>query len=135
MLGSKRANSEDGKLELLTHKNSILVLVDHQPSMFKSIRSGDKTIIKSEASAQRKLRVSWGFLLFCHQLIPNSWEISFRRSPDCFRARRYLHERCQALMLLKTKEHGTQLRNQVKRNWSFQDCGPAYALRIPFYML
>jgi hypothetical protein len=30
------ANSKDGKLELLTDKNSVLVLVDYQLSMFKS---------------------------------------------------------------------------------------------------
>jgi len=41
------ANLNDGKLELLTDKNSFLLLVDYQPSMFKSIGSGDKTIIMS----------------------------------------------------------------------------------------
>ena len=40
-------NLLDGKLELLTDKNSILVLVDYQPSMFKSVGSGDKTIIRN----------------------------------------------------------------------------------------
>ena len=35
------ANSEDGKLEELTHKNSILILVDYQLSIFKSIGEGD----------------------------------------------------------------------------------------------
>lgn len=38
-------NSNDGKLELLTDKNSFLVLVDYQPSMFRSIGSGDKSLI------------------------------------------------------------------------------------------
>jgi nicotinamidase-related amidase len=38
---------KDGKLELLTDKNSFLFLVDYQPSMFKSIGSGDKTAIMS----------------------------------------------------------------------------------------
>ena len=44
----------NGKLELLTDKNSVLVLVDFQPSMFKSIGSGDKTIIKSAAVGAAK---------------------------------------------------------------------------------
>ena len=39
--------SRNGKLEFLSDKNSALVLVDYQPSMFRSISSGDKTIIKS----------------------------------------------------------------------------------------
>jgi nicotinamidase-related amidase len=47
-------NSKDGKLELLTDKNSVLVLVDYQPAMFKSVASGDKTIIKSAAVGAAK---------------------------------------------------------------------------------
>ncbi len=42
-------NLNDGKLELLTDLNSILVLVDFQPAMLKSVSSGDKTIIKNSA--------------------------------------------------------------------------------------
>ena len=45
---------KDGKLELLTDKNSVLVLVDYQPSMFKSVSSEDKTIIKSAAICAAK---------------------------------------------------------------------------------
>lgn len=39
----------NGKLDLLTDKNSVLVLVDFQPAMIKSVASGDKTIIKKAA--------------------------------------------------------------------------------------
>jgi nicotinamidase-related amidase len=42
-------NPADGKLELLTAKNSALALIDYQPSMFKGVASGDKTIIKNAA--------------------------------------------------------------------------------------
>jgi nicotinamidase-related amidase len=50
--------SKNGKLEFLTDKNSVLVLVDYQPSMFKSVSSGDKTIIKGAAiSAARAARI------------------------------------------------------------------------------
>jgi nicotinamidase-related amidase len=48
------ADSKDGKLELLTDKNSVLVLVDYQPAMFKSVASGDKTIIKNAAVGAAK---------------------------------------------------------------------------------
>jgi len=48
------AVSREGQLELLTDKNSVLVLVDYQPSMFKSVASGDKTIIKSAAIGAAK---------------------------------------------------------------------------------
>ena len=42
-------NLNEGKLELLTDLNSVLVLVDYQPAMIKSVSSGDKTIIKNAA--------------------------------------------------------------------------------------
>jgi nicotinamidase-related amidase len=47
-------NSKNGKLDLLTDKNSVLVLVDYQPSMLKSVSSGDKTIIKKAAICAAK---------------------------------------------------------------------------------
>ena len=40
---------DNGSLELLTDKNSVLVLVDYQPTMFKSVASGDKVRIKNAA--------------------------------------------------------------------------------------
>jgi nicotinamidase-related amidase len=50
----KMANLKDGKFELLTDKNSVLVLVDYQPAMIKSIASGNKTIIKNAAIGAAK---------------------------------------------------------------------------------
>jgi nicotinamidase-related amidase len=47
-------SSKDGKLELLTAENSVVLLVDYQPSMLKSITSGDKTIIKNAAFCAAK---------------------------------------------------------------------------------
>jgi nicotinamidase-related amidase len=42
------------KLDLLTDRNSSLVLVDYQPSMFRSIGSGDKEAIKAAAIGTAK---------------------------------------------------------------------------------
>jgi len=47
-------DSRGGKLELLTDKNSCLVLVDYQASMFKGVASGDKSIIKQAAIGAAK---------------------------------------------------------------------------------
>ncbi len=47
------AGPEKGQLELLSDRNSVLALVDYQPSMFKGVASGDKTIIKSEVNQWR----------------------------------------------------------------------------------
>ena len=46
--------SSSGKLEFLTVQNSVLVLVDFQPSMFRSIASGDKVVIKNAAVGAAK---------------------------------------------------------------------------------
>jgi nicotinamidase-related amidase len=47
-------NSTDGRLELLTDKNSVLALVDYQSAMFKGVASGDKTIMKNAAIGAAK---------------------------------------------------------------------------------
>jgi len=47
-------NQKDGKLELLSDKNSALVLVDYQPTMFAGVASGDKTIIRNAAYCAAK---------------------------------------------------------------------------------
>jgi nicotinamidase-related amidase len=47
-------NAMDSRLELLTAKNSALVLVDYQPTMIRSVASGDKTIIKNAAVGAAK---------------------------------------------------------------------------------
>jgi nicotinamidase-related amidase len=48
------ANPKDGKLELLSDKNSTLVLVDYQRAMFGGVASGDKTIIRNAAYCAAK---------------------------------------------------------------------------------
>ena len=45
---------DDGKFELLTDVNSVLVLVDYQPTMIKSISSGDKRLITIAAFCAAK---------------------------------------------------------------------------------
>ncbi len=45
---------QDSKLDLLTDRNSALVLVDYQSAMFKGVASGDKTIIKNSALCAAK---------------------------------------------------------------------------------
>jgi len=45
---------ENSKLDLLTPDNSVLLLVDYQPAMFKGVGSGDRTLIKNCAVATAK---------------------------------------------------------------------------------
>ena len=47
-------NAPKGCLNLLTDKNSMLVLVDYQSTMFKGVASGDKTIIRNAAYCAAK---------------------------------------------------------------------------------
>lgn len=42
------------KLEFISDKNSLLLLVDFQPNMFKGVESGDRTAIKNAAVASAK---------------------------------------------------------------------------------
>lgn len=46
--------ANDGILELLSARNSALVLVDFQPAMFAGVASGDKTIIRNAAFCAAK---------------------------------------------------------------------------------
>jgi nicotinamidase-related amidase len=48
------ANPKETKPELLTDKNSALVLVDYQPAMFAGVASGDKTIIRNASTCAAK---------------------------------------------------------------------------------
>lgn len=64
--------SKDGKLEFLTDKNSVLVLVDYQLSMFKSVSSGDKTIIKSAAIGAAKAARIFGVPVVLSSINPKA---------------------------------------------------------------
>jgi nicotinamidase-related amidase len=44
----------DPKLEMLTAQNSVLLLVDYQPTMFKGVASGDRNAISNSAVAAAK---------------------------------------------------------------------------------
>ena len=52
-------DSMEGRLDLLTDKNSCLVLIDYQASMFKGVASGDKSAIKLAAVGAAKAASIW----------------------------------------------------------------------------
>ena len=89
-------HSSSGKLEFLTTQNSVLVLVDFQPSMFRSIASGDKMVIKNAAVGAAKAakilgvpavlssinpKLNGDFLKDIAQLFPNQ-EVFARKVPS-----------------------------------------------------
>ena len=86
------ANLIDGKFELLTDKNSVLVLVDYQPSMFKSVSSGDKTIIKNAATGAAKAASILGVPVVLSSINPKSLGELFRKSPRYFQIKKCLHK-------------------------------------------
>jgi len=47
-------DSKDGQFEFLSDKNSLLALVDYQPSMFRGVASGDKVMIREAAIGAAK---------------------------------------------------------------------------------
>jgi nicotinamidase-related amidase len=70
--GSKMPTVKDGKLELLTDKNSALVLVDYQPTMFAGVASGDKTIIRNAAYCAAKAAAILGIPVVLSTINPQS---------------------------------------------------------------
>jgi nicotinamidase-related amidase len=48
------AKTTGGKLDFLTDKNSVLALIDYQPSMFRGVGSGDKATIRMAAYGAAK---------------------------------------------------------------------------------
>jgi nicotinamidase-related amidase len=66
------ANSKSGNFELLTDKNSALVLVDYQSSMFKGVGSGDKAIIKHAAIFAAKAASILGIPVVLSAINPKS---------------------------------------------------------------
>lgn len=66
------AGSIDGKLELLTDKNSMLALVDYQPAMFRGVASCDKTIIKNAAFYAAKAASILGIPIVLSTINPKS---------------------------------------------------------------
>lgn len=64
------AQTYGGKLELLTPQNSVLVLVDFQPSMFRGVASGDKTIIKNAAVGAARAAKILGVPVVLSQINP-----------------------------------------------------------------
>jgi nicotinamidase-related amidase len=65
-------SDKNGKLELLTDKNSVLVLVDYQPSMFKGISSSDKVTIKAAAIGAVKAASILGIPVVLTSINPKS---------------------------------------------------------------
>jgi nicotinamidase-related amidase len=60
----------NGKLDLLTDKNSTLALVDYQAAMFKGVASGDKTIIKNAAIGAAKAAAILGIPVVLSSINP-----------------------------------------------------------------
>lgn len=65
-------NKENGKLELLSDKNSVLVLVDYQPSMLRSVGSCDKAIIKAAVVGAAKAASILGIPVVLSSINPKS---------------------------------------------------------------
>jgi nicotinamidase-related amidase len=61
-----------GKLEFLTDKNSVLALIDFQPSMFRGVGSGDKALIKTAAVCVAKAAKILGVPVVLSTINPKS---------------------------------------------------------------
>jgi nicotinamidase-related amidase len=92
--------------------SSVLALVDYQPTMIKSIASGDKTIIKKATVIAAKPRVFWMYWFFLSSINPKSNGDVFPEIRELFPEQ----EKFQVLMLLKIKELIMLLKKQIRTN-------------------
>ena len=65
-------NLPNSKLNLLTDKNSMLALIDYQPSMFRGVASGDKALIKMAAIGAAKAASILGIPVVLSTINPKS---------------------------------------------------------------
>ncbi len=106
-------NLNEGKLELLSDLNSVLVLVDYQPTMIKSVSSGDKTIIKNAAIFAAKAASILDVPVVLSSINPHSKGMCFQRLLKFFRIKKCLQGKFQVLMHLKMIELLMRLKKQI----------------------
>jgi nicotinamidase-related amidase len=63
---------KDGKLELLTDKNSCLLLVDYQATMIRGVASGDKAVIRQAAFGAAKAAAILGIPVVLSTINPKA---------------------------------------------------------------
>jgi nicotinamidase-related amidase len=131
----KMDNSKDGKLELLTDKNSILVLVDYQPSMFRSVSSGDKTVIKSAAIGAAKAARILGVPVVLSSINPKTMGAFIPEIASMFPNQEVFARKVPSFDTFEDEETWNAFKKTDRKNWSFQGFGPACALRTPPFML
>lgn len=73
------ANKKKGNLELLNDNNSVLVLIDYQPTMFAGVAFGDKTIIRNAAYSATKAAQILNIPVDYRQLIHKAMAIFLMR--------------------------------------------------------
>jgi nicotinamidase-related amidase len=127
--------SKDGKLEFLTDKNSVLVLVDYQPSMFKSVSSGDKTIIKNAAICAAKAARICGVPVVLSSISPKSMGEFLPEIATLFPNQEVFARKIPSFDAFEDEKTWSAFKKTGRKNWSFQDFGPACALRTPLSML
>jgi hypothetical protein len=103
----KMANLKDGKLDLLTAENSVLILVDYQPTMIKSVASGDKTRIKSAVICAAKAASILKVPVVLSSINPQYNGDVFQKLLHYFKIRKYSHGKYRVSMHLKMRKPGT----------------------------
>ena len=76
--------TDDWRLELLSATNSALLLVDYQPTMIRSVASGDKTVIRRAAYSAAKAAQILGIPVVLSTINPASNGPFFPKITDLF---------------------------------------------------
>ena len=97
-----------------------MVLVDYQPSMFKSVSSGDKTIIKSVAIGAAKTAHILAVPVVLSTINPKSLGNFIPEITSLFPNQEVFARKVPSLTLLRMKELGTLSRKLKGKSWCFR---------------
>lgn len=122
---------KDGKLELLTDKNSALVLVDYQPAMFAGVASGDKALIRTAATCAAKAAGILDVPVVLSAIGPQRNGEFIADITSLFPGKEYLPGRSRASTPLKTSQRMPHSKRPAGKKWLYQGCGRACALLTP----
>ena len=121
-------DQQGGRLELLTDKNSVLALVDYQPTMIRSVASGDKTVIKGAAVGAAKAASILGIPVVLSTINPKSNGEFFPEISGLFPGLEVFARKVPSFDAFEDERNWNAVKKTGGGSWSFRGCGPACAL-------
>lgn len=99
------------KLDFITDKNSLLLLVDFQPNMFRGVGSGDRTAIKNAAVASAKAAQILSVPVVLTSIYPKGNGNFIKEITDLFPAQPVIERPNQSFDALETQDVLNAIKN------------------------